>query len=51
MVNVWEVATRKLLYKLPGHMGSVNDVDFHPREPIVASGSSDQRIYLGELNI
>ena len=22
------------MYKLPGHQGSVNDVDFHPKEPI-----------------
>ena len=36
-------------YKLPGHDGSVNDVDFHPEEPILASASSDKTIYLGEL--
>ena len=24
----------QLVYKLPGHNGSVNDVDFHPKEPI-----------------
>lgn len=31
---VWDTTTRKILYKLPGHNGSVNDTDFHPNEPI-----------------
>ena len=33
-VYVWDTTTRRILYKLPGHAGSVNDVDFHPEEPI-----------------
>jgi Prp8 binding protein len=34
-VVVWEVRTGKLLYKLPGHKGTVNDVRFTPaNEPI-----------------
>lgn len=49
MVYVWEVASRKLLYKLPGHNGSVNEAAFHPQEPIVASAGSDKQIYVGEL--
>lgn len=48
-VYVWDVATKKILFKLPGHKGTVNDVDFHPFEPIIASASSDKSIYLGEL--
>lgn len=48
-VYVWEVASRKILYKLPGHMGSVNDVDFHRVEPIIMSVGSDKQIYLGEF--
>ena len=28
-VHVWDVDSQKLVYKLPGHLGSVNDVDFH----------------------
>ena len=31
---VWEVSSRRILYKLPGHKGCVNQVDFHPTEPI-----------------
>jgi Prp8 binding protein len=48
-VYIWDQATRRILYKLPGHRGSVNEVDFHPTEPIIASCSSDQTIYLGEI--
>jgi len=48
-VNVWDVMTRKLLYKLPGHKGCVIDVDFHPKEPIVASAGADKQIFLGEI--
>lgn len=49
MVYVWEASTRRLIYKLPGHTGSVNEVVFHPKEPIIGSCSSDRSIYLGEL--
>ena len=33
-VYIWDSNTRKIMYKLPGHLGSVNDVDFHKVEPI-----------------
>jgi WD40 repeat protein len=36
-VYVWSVATGQVKYKLPGHTGSVNDIDFHPSEPISES--------------
>ena len=49
MVYVWEVASRRITYKLPGHNGSVNEAVFHPQEPIIASAGSDKQIYLGEL--
>lgn len=48
-VVVWEVLSRKILYKLPGHKGCVNDVDWHPKEPIIVSGSTDRSLYLGEV--
>ncbi|KAF8819855.1 U5 snRNP-specific protein [Cardiosporidium cionae] len=48
-VYVWCMKTSRLLYRLPGHNGSVNEVCFHPYEPIVASCSSDKTIYMGEL--
>ncbi|KAK6037244.1 hypothetical protein COOONC_25251, partial [Cooperia oncophora] len=31
---VWDAASRYILYKLPGHLGSVNATDLHPTEPI-----------------
>ncbi|KLJ06695.1 hypothetical protein EMPG_17806 [Blastomyces silverae] len=49
-VVVWDVKSGKLLYKLPGHQGTVNDVRFSPGdEPIIVSGSSDRNLMLGEL--
>lgn len=48
-VYVWDVATQRILYKLPGHSGSVNEVDFHPSQPIIGSCANDKSIYLGEI--
>jgi Prp8 binding protein len=48
-VYVWNVMTEKILYKLPGHRASINQVVFHPKEPIIASGSSDKNIFVGEI--
>lgn len=48
-VYVWDVATKRILYKLSGHNGSVNEVDFHPKEPVILSASSDKKIFLGEI--
>ncbi|CAB3408116.1 unnamed protein product [Caenorhabditis bovis] len=50
-VYVWEVASRRIVYKLPGHLGSVNATDFHPTQPILLSAGSDKRIYLGEIEL
>ncbi|KAG8143232.1 putative U5 small nuclear ribonucleoprotein [Naja naja] len=33
-VYVWDTTSRRILYKLPGHAGSINEVAFHPEEPI-----------------
>jgi WD40 repeat protein len=33
-VYIWNSLTGKVIYCLPGHKSSVNDVDFHPKEPI-----------------
>jgi len=51
VVYIWDYLTAKLLYYLPGHKGSVNQVIFHPVEhSIVASCGSDKVVYLGELS-
>ncbi|WVQ95280.1 hypothetical protein IAU59_002375 [Kwoniella sp. CBS 9459] len=49
-VTVWDVDTGKIAYKLPGHKGTVTGVDFHPREPIILTGSKDTNMLLGELD-
>lgn len=48
-VNIWEASSARVLYRLPGHTGSVNASAFHPTEPIIASASSDKTIFLGEF--
>ncbi|XP_068665955.1 uncharacterized protein [Aristolochia californica] len=49
MVYIWDTTSRRILYKLPGHTGCVNETAFHPNEPIIGSCSSDKQIYLGEI--
>ena len=52
-VYVWDASAAgghgRILYKLPGHLGSVVEVAFHPSQPIIASCSADKKIYLGEI--
>ena len=48
-VVIWNADTGEVEYILPGHHGVVNAVDFHPHEPIIASGSTDRMVFLGEL--
>merc|ERR1712187_127501 len=48
-VCIWNVETRRLLCKLPGHTDSVNEVVFHPTEPIIGSCSSDRQIHIRDL--
>lgn len=50
-VYIWDVLTQRLLYKLPGHNGSVNETKFHNKEPIILSCSSDKTLYMGELEL
>ncbi|KAG2073622.1 WD40 repeat-like protein [Suillus decipiens] len=50
MVCVWDVDSGRVLYKLPGHRGTVTCVDFHPKEPIILTGSKDGTMLLGELD-
>ncbi|THV03341.1 WD40 repeat-like protein [Dendrothele bispora CBS 962.96] len=49
MVCIWEVESGKIQYKLPGHKGTVTAVDFHPKEPIILTGSKDKTMLLGEI--
>ncbi|KAI9327052.1 CG3436-like protein [Obelidium mucronatum] len=49
-VVVWEVSSKRIVYKLPGHKGCVTEVDWHPTEPILLSSSNDKTLFLGEVN-
>lgn len=47
---IWDVFTRQIVYKLPGHIGSVNDVAFSPIDDnILASASSDGTVIVSSL--
>ncbi|PPQ71590.1 hypothetical protein CVT26_010558 [Gymnopilus dilepis] len=48
-VTIWDVDSGRVLYKLPGHRGTVTAVDFHPKEPIILTGSKDGTMILGEI--
>ncbi|KAF8914412.1 WD40-repeat-containing domain protein [Gymnopilus junonius] len=48
-VTIWDVDSGRVLYKLPGHKGTVTSVDFHPKEPIILTGSKDGTMLLGEI--
>ncbi|KNZ62477.1 hypothetical protein VP01_1266g12 [Puccinia sorghi] len=47
---IWNVNTGNILYKLPGHKGTVTSCAFHPKEPIIASGGVDRQVFLGEID-
>ncbi|KII94704.1 hypothetical protein PLICRDRAFT_148813 [Plicaturopsis crispa FD-325 SS-3] len=49
MVCIWDVESGRILYKLPGHKGTVTAVDFHPQEPVILTGSKDGTMLLGEI--
>uniref|UniRef100_A0A7N2RCI1 Transducin/WD40 repeat-like superfamily protein n=1 Tax=Quercus lobata TaxID=97700 RepID=A0A7N2RCI1_QUELO len=46
MVYIWDTTSRHILYKLPGHTGSVTECVFHPSEPVVGSCSPPEWIRL-----
>lgn len=48
-VYVYDTTSLGIKYRLPGHRSVVNDVDFHPIEPIICSVSSDHSVLLGEI--
>ena len=45
---IWNYNTEKLIHKLPGHNGTVNDVDFNSITNVISSVSSDKTAILGE---
>ncbi len=47
-VVVWSIPRQRIVYKLPGHKGCVNEVDW--AGTVLSSASNDHNIFLGELN-
>ena len=49
-VVVWSPDDGRIMHKLPGHRGTVNQCDFHPTEPrILATCSEDSTLILADL--
>lgn len=48
IVVLWNGITGEPLRQLTGHSGSVNGIAWHPQRMVLASGSSDKSILLGE---
>ncbi|KAI9293277.1 WD40 repeat-like protein [Neoconidiobolus thromboides FSU 785] len=48
-VMVFNINKKELIYKLPGHNGTVNQVHFSPIDNVILSASSDSSLFLGEL--
>ncbi|KAJ1966060.1 hypothetical protein GGI12_000325 [Dipsacomyces acuminosporus] len=46
--TIWNMRSGAIKFQLPGHKGCVNQVDFHPQEPIFLSGG-DSSLFMGEL--
>lgn len=48
-VYIWDTTSRKVLHRLGGHNGSVNECSFSPTDKLIASASSDKTVILGEI--
>eukprot|EP00747_Dinoflagellata_sp_TGD_P134620 gnl/TRDRNA2_/TRDRNA2_175353_c0_seq1.p1 gnl/TRDRNA2_/TRDRNA2_175353_c0~~gnl/TRDRNA2_/TRDRNA2_175353_c0_seq1.p1 ORF type:complete len:288 (+),score=-21.40 gnl/TRDRNA2_/TRDRNA2_175353_c0_seq1:288-1151(+) len=49
-VYIWDASSKELIHRLPGHLGSVNEIAFHPNLPVIGSCSSDKLVIIGELD-
>jgi WD40 repeat protein len=48
-VQLWDVATGKLLHKLPGHQGQVHTLAFTPDGSLLVSGADDDTVLAWEV--
>lgn len=46
---VFDVESGAIRHRLPGHTGVVTSVAWHPSQPILATASSDKRVFVGEV--
>ncbi|RYH10795.1 WD40 repeat domain-containing protein [archaeon] len=49
LVHMWETSRYTEMCAWGGHKASVNEVVFHPTQPVLASASSDKTVMLGEF--
>lgn len=49
-VTIWDSKSGKMLHKLPGHKGIVNDTRISPDGSMLLSASTDRTLLLGELS-
>jgi WD40 repeat protein len=45
-VQIWDLTAGKVLTTMNLHSGPVNVVQFHPKELLLGTGSSDKYVYL-----
>jgi Prp8 binding protein len=50
-VYIFDTLSGSIKHTLPGHNGTVTEVDFHPKQPIIASSGTDKRVFLGEAKL
>lgn len=48
---IFDVLSGSVKHCLSGHSGTVTEVDFHPKQPIVVSCSTDKKLFLGEVQL
>lgn len=48
-VTIWDNKSGRMLHKLPGHKGTVNDVRISPGGDMLLSASTDKTLLLGEM--
>ena len=51
LLKVWRVEDEKLIITMDGHEGSINDIDFHPKQNILVSASTDQKLFVGYVEL
>lgn len=48
---IFDVLSGSVKHCLPGHAGTVTEVDFHPKQPIILSSGTDKKLFLGEVQL
>lgn len=49
--HIFDALSGSAKHTLSGHTGTVTEVDFHPKQPIVVSAGTDKKLFLGEVQL